>query len=260
MKARNIIPSESISNYVERVLVIEHHEKTLPVALPLFANGSPTLVFTSTRGTMSNNSRGHLILFGQTILPETINFTDDFILIAYFFKPFSLLNIFCVAPSELTDKPINLDLLAPKKIRVLQEQLLNSDTLENMIHLLDNFIFNLITLSKKDSPIVKYVTEKIVHDPSKKVLGLVQKELHVTERTFQRLFEKHIGIAPNIYRRICQFNNAFQQLNNRNFHKLTDIAFENGYTDQSHYIRAFREFTNLTPTDYLDLGAPSKGQ
>jgi AraC-like DNA-binding protein len=32
---------------------------------------------------------------------------------------------------------------------------------------------------------------------------------------------------------------------------LSDIAFENGYADQSHYVRAFKEFTNITPKDYL---------
>jgi len=259
MKVRNLIPGERISDYVERILIIEHNDITVPVSLPLFANGSPTLVFTSTRGTIRNNSKAHLILFGQTILPDTINFTDDFTLIAYFFRPYSLLTVFGVVAGELTDKPIDLHLLASHKINELQEQLLNSDTLEKRIHLLDNYIFGLISVTRTDCPIIKYVTTKIVHDPSTRVLGLVQKELHVTERTFQRLFEKNIGMAPNVYRRVCQFNNAFQQLNNRNFHRLTDIAYENGYTDQSHYIRAFREFTNLTPKDYLNLGSPPQG-
>jgi len=85
----------------------------------------------------------------------------------------------------------------------------------------------------------------------------VQQELFVTERTFQRMFEKNVGIPPNQYRRICQFNTAFRQLQLRKFNKLTDIAFENGYADQSHYIRSFREFTGITPKDYLNFGNPS---
>ncbi|MEO5891901.1 MAG: helix-turn-helix domain-containing protein [Ferruginibacter sp.] len=79
--------------------------------------------------------------------------------------------------------------------------------------------------------------------------------MHLTERTFQRKFEKNIGIAPNLYRRICQFNAAFQQLNNRHYQKLSGIAFQNGHADQSHYVRSFKEFTNLLPTDYLNFGA-----
>jgi len=32
--------------------------------------------------------------------------------------------------------------------------------------------------------------------------------------------------------------------------KLSDVAYENGYADQSHFIRSFREFTGYTPSQY----------
>lgn len=255
MRVKNLKPGDKIAEYVERILVIENYQITNPFSLPLFANGLPTLVFKSTKGTIRNSSTTHLTLFGQTILPEALTFTEDFTLIAYFFKPYSLLSIFGVSPRELTDKPIDLNLLAHKKVTHLQEQLLNAGTTENMISLLDNYISNLISNTKSECPIIKYAATKIVEHPSKEVLIWVQKELHITERTFQRTFEKNIGLAPNLYRRICQFNSAFQQLNNRNYFKLSDIAFENGYADQSHYIRAFKEFTNLTPNEYLNFGS-----
>jgi AraC-like DNA-binding protein len=35
------------------------------------------------------------------------------------------------------------------------------------------------------------------------------------------------------------------------FEKLTDVAYDNGFADQSHFIRSFREFTNVTPNTYL---------
>ena len=82
----------------------------------------------------------------------------------------------------------------------------------------------------------------------------MQDELYITERTFQRMFEDKVGVSPNQYRRIAQFNSAFQQLNQRQFKHFSDIAFNNDYADQSHFIRAFKEFTNLTPKEYLKFG------
>ncbi|TSJ47977.1 helix-turn-helix domain-containing protein [Fluviicola chungangensis] len=38
------------------------------------------------------------------------------------------------------------------------------------------------------------------------------------------------------------------------FEKITDVAYANGYFDQSHYIRSFKEFTNTTPNGYLQSG------
>ncbi len=255
MKVRNLKPNDRIAAYVERILVIENYQITRPFSLPLFANGLPTLLFKSTKGTIGNSYTSNLTLFGQTVLPEAITFTEDFTLIAYFFKPYSLLPIFGVTAQELTDKPIDFNLLSRQKTIELQEQLLNAESVEMMISLLDNYISTLINNAKNDSLIIKYAADKIALNPSKEALILAQKELHITERTFQRLFENNIGIAPNLYRRVCQFNSAFQQLNNKNYHKLSDIAFENGYADQSHYIRSFKEFTNLTPKDYLNFGS-----
>ena len=255
MNVKNLTPNPCIAPYVERILVIESYELATPFLLPLFANGSPTLVFSSVKGSIKNNSTSHLTLFGQTILPETFLLPEDFTLIAYFFKPFAIRSIFSVMAKELTDKPVDLNLLGLKKTNGLQEQLLNAGTIKNRIALLDNYILGLIADVKKDYEALNYAADTIAQNSSPEVLTLVQKELCMTERTFQRMFEKNIGIAPNLYRRISQFNAAFQQLNNRRFHKLSDIGFENGYADQSHYIRSFKEFTNLTPNEYLSLGS-----
>jgi AraC-like DNA-binding protein len=253
MKVSNLLPCEKISNYVERILVIEDVLVTTPFTLPLYANGAPTLLFQTAKGRIKDNSN-NLTLFGQTVFPDTLTIHDDFTLIAYFFKPFSLFALFGVSAQELTNNPIDLNLLAASQTRQLQEQLLNADSTEKMIALLDDYVFSLITKTTADCQLIRFATVAIIQNASKDALLKVQQELHITERTFQRLFEKNIGVAPNVFRRISQFNNAFQQLNNRQFSKLSDIAFSNGYADQSHYIRAFKEFTGITPKDYLKFG------
>ncbi len=253
MKARNILPDRKIAGYADRILIIENNKVTTPFILPLYANGVPTLLFKSVKGKIGGNNANHLTLFGQTVLPETLTLNEDFTLIAYFFKPYTLISLFGVHAQELTDKPIDLDLLFPQQTRLAQERLLNAVTTDQMSCLLDDFILSLINRSSKECPLIKYATTKVANDPSKGSLITVQKELHITERTFQRLFEKNIGVSPNLYRRICQFNSAFVQLNSQRHskQKLSDIAYQHGYADQSHYIRAFKEFTKVTPTEYL---------
>src|SRR5258705_5337209 len=125
MKVSNIMPGDKISKYVDRILVIEENQITTPFILPLYANGVPTILFKSVRGKLGNDNSNHLTLFGQTVLPESLTLTDDFTLIAYFFKPYTLISLFGVPAQELTDKPIDLNLLSPQKSIVLQERLLN---------------------------------------------------------------------------------------------------------------------------------------
>jgi len=42
----------------------------------------------------------------------------------------------------------------------------------------------------------------------------------------------------------------FIQLRNKDYGKLSDIAFENDYSDQSHLIRSFKEFAGISPNQY----------
>ena len=253
MTSHHLIPDQKIAEFVQGILVLEDHDVIKPLVLPLFANGTPTLLFQTTKGKISNGTN-YLTLFGQTVFPDTLTLEGNYTMIAYFFKPYALVSLFGISANELTNNPIDLNLLAPSIAKQLQEQLLNAGSTAAMLSLLDDYILHLITKIKSEIQIVRFATDTISVNPDKEVLVHIQRELHVTERTFQRMFERNVGISPNQYRRICQFNTAFHQLNKRNFRSLTDLALDNGYADQSHYIRTFKEFTNLTPTEYMNYG------
>jgi len=255
MESRHLLPAANIATYVDRILVLEESKLFTPFLLPLYANGVPVLLFKSIKGKIDNLPSEHLTLFGQTVLPEFLSLDDSFVLIAYFFKPFTLTTLFGVAANELTDNPTGLSLLSQKNTALLQERLLNTRSVEDMLTILNEHVFNLIQNAKTTSPLIRYATTEIAKNTSKESLVNIQKQLYLTERSFQRMFEKKVGVAPNLYRRICQFNTAFVQLNRRRHQKLSDIAFQNGYADQSHYIRSFKEFTHITPSEYLKFGS-----
>jgi AraC-like DNA-binding protein len=250
MKVTHPIIAERISGYVKGILVIENYQSKKPFVLPLFANGTPTLVFQTAKAQVKNQSN-YLTLFGQTVSPEQLFIDEQFTLIAYFLVPHSLSTLFGILANELTDNPIDLNLVLHKS--GLQEQLLNAKSLNQKISLIDDYLTTLIRKAKVDVDRNKYAIEKIFQNPFGNILTQVQNELSITERTFQRWFDTNVGISPNQFRRISQFNKAFQQLNNRQYKTLSDVAFTNGYSDQSHYIRAFKEFTSITPTEYLEI-------
>ena len=257
MKVEYRIPNNLIKDVVQKILVIEDCLVTTPFLLPLYANGSPTLLFQTVKGYIDTNSN-HLTLFGQTVSPKTLTLKDNFTLIAYFFKPFSLSTLFSISARELTNNPINLDLIEPSRATELTEQLLNAQSTDEMLLIFDRYIFDLLRTVKTNNEIMKFATDKIARNPHNTILQEVRNNLPLTERTFQRKFKEQIGVSPSLFRRVCQFSAAFAQLQQRDYRSLTDIAFNNNYTDQSHYINTFKEFTNITPKEYLYLGNPLK--
>ena len=82
-------------------------------------------------------------------------------------------------------------------------------------------------------------------------LPTVQNELNITERSLERYFKQYVGISPKLYARINRFQTALETLRKSNFDSLTDIAYQNNYFDQSHFIRDFKEFAGTTPKHFL---------
>jgi len=68
MKGIQYIPTKKIADFVDSILVVENNDVKKTFSLPLFANGKPTLLFQTTKGTIKS-STNYLTLFGQTILP-----------------------------------------------------------------------------------------------------------------------------------------------------------------------------------------------
>jgi AraC-like DNA-binding protein len=42
----------------------------------------------------------------------------------------------------------------------------------------------------------------------------------------------------------------------RQHRQLMQVVFDSGYFDQAHFIKEFKLFTGLPPTDYFRAGAP----
>ena len=73
------------------------------------------------------------------------------------------------------------------------------------------------------------------------------KALHVSERQFERRFSRAIGVSPHHYIRIVRFRKAMRLMKARQFHRLSDLAYDLSYVDQSHFIKDSKAFSGCTP-------------
>lgn len=215
----------------------------------LFTNLSSVLVC----HTVENEIR-ELTLYGKPAPAETWATHENSTIIAYFFKPFTVACLFDIPATEIAEKQIELSNWDAQRTMALKTQLLHAATVAEKIEVLDNLLKHLLHEHSREFEIVQYATDYMMCCPDKEAIATVLKAQNLNERTFQRLFKKYVGITPIQYRRICQFQHSFTQVKGKNFDKLADVAYDNGFADQSHFIRAFKEFTDTTPVDYLKKG------
>jgi AraC-like DNA-binding protein len=233
-----------LADYIRTVLVFDNGSESESSDLPLFINGMSALL-------CKTNNR--ITLFGQSVPVEEWT-TENNETIAFFFKPFALGTIFKLSAQHLKEKPIELNIWNTKKAMALNAPLYLSKSTQEKVEILSHFIFTQIESNQRDCEIIRYATDTIMQNSNADILSQLLQKLNVTERTFQRIFKKYVGVTANEYRRICQHYFAFSHLKSGHFEKLTDVACTNGYFDQSHFIRSFKEFTNTTPNEYLQSG------
>ncbi len=71
-------------------------------------------------------------------------------------------------------------------------------------------------------------------------------------RQLERLYNKYVGVSANTFSTLNRFHNSMNQLLYSDYSKLSDIAFGNGYFDQTHFIKDFKRFAGNTPKSFID--------
>lgn len=70
-------------------------------------------------------------------------------------------------------------------------------------------------------------------------------------RQLERHFKKQIGISPKQLDKAIRLQAILQKLLNQKSDTLTDIAYENEYFDQNHFIKDFKGI-GITPKQFSE--------
>jgi AraC-like DNA-binding protein len=85
----------------------------------------------------------------------------------------------------------------------------------------------------------------------------VVKHTGLSRRRFSQLFREQVGTTPKRYCRLRRFTWVIEQLSAGKGVDWADVAQAGGYSDQSHLVHDFQEFSGLSPTVFLASERPS---
>ncbi|WP_118973288.1 helix-turn-helix transcriptional regulator [Taibaiella koreensis] len=255
MKYQQVPPPPYLAHHVRYFWISENDGDKGPYSFTTIPDGGPGLVFQHPdqgRYLQNGDHMGPLFLYGLSTQHATVTLYGGFSTIGAHFFPHAIKSVFGIDAGELTDISIDFDLISRQQGFLLAEQMAARIPAAEKIALLSQYLFFLVR--KHSHPAhqsMEYLLAHIVKASGKISIKEMQEQLRLSERSMERRFQQYIGMSPKLFTRICRFQASLSQLRQYDFNKLSDLAYDNEFADQSHLIRTFKEFTGATPAQYL---------
>jgi len=125
------------------------------------------------------------------------------------------------------------------------------DDPEARIALLEEFLISVYNPAK-ELQLVQQAINSLSDFTENSSMDEIAAMLELNTRSFNRLFYKHMSIAPVAWKKIARFRHSLQnKLFNARFKKLTEIGYASNFYDQAYFIKVYNKLTGSNPTAFF---------
>jgi AraC-like DNA-binding protein len=251
----------ALARFVEYFWTFEWGERDTVRTLKMFANGvsgilvqhhdgRPALGSTAAGTPVSSGGCPTSFVYGKRTRPSQTFSNGPFRLTGVVFKPQALSMLFKADPMALNDGSAGLGEFSRER---LGEQLLNAKSDHERVALLSTFLRARVDGAGGEDLLVTESLRLVRADIRSIRVPQLLKRLSVSERQLERRFVRAIGVSPHQYIRILRFRKAVQMIKTNQFDRLSDVAYDLNYVDQSHSIKDIKAFSGYTPKHLVEI-------
>ncbi len=249
--ANKIIAKYELELFVKEIFIWENQDDPQNLKLTFFADGYPGIVYLQSEKALllpREKELSGFFLYGQMIAPYELSIRAPYLMIGFQLYPFAAKLFFDVNPKKLNDDCVDLSKINSTATENPLKTLAALSTINSKVEVIARFLLELARKKGLDEYLEIQKAIQIIFDHKGKVIvNELARNLNTTERTLRRKFNECIGISPKKFAKIIQFQTSLTQISMGGFSKLTDVVYENGYADQSHFIRNIKKFTGKKP-------------
>ncbi|MDC8002553.1 helix-turn-helix domain-containing protein [Aureisphaera galaxeae] len=194
----------------------------------------------------SHSKTGRFHVFGQ--IKRYVNLAlpkDGLDIFGVKFHPWIANEIWKTDMHYLTDSCIDLIDLELPEMKTLQEKVYLAKGIQHRMALIENYLS--AHLNYKGETSLKCILSSI-HPNDKRDYS---EQLGIGTRRLEQRFKKEVGIPHKLFLRTQRINKIIGDLCKENPESLTQLALKHSYYDQSHFIRDFKQFTGVNPSQFL---------
>ncbi|MHA7059588.1 helix-turn-helix domain-containing protein [Aquimarina sp. M1] len=168
------------------------------------------------------------------------------------FKPYGTYPFFHFPSEELSGKILSVEEVFGEELLLLREKILKQDTSLDKFNLAEKWLIDRYNHSKIPSDVLLSVVKKLQKEPAANFNTIIESYPYTQKHLIDQ-FKKYIGVTPKYYHRIIRFNDILQQIKQKEHISWSQIAYQCGYADQSHFIKEFNHFSGCNPQEFIKL-------
>jgi AraC-like DNA-binding protein len=150
---------------------------------------------------------------------------------------------------EITDKFIDGELIFPEINEKFCKQVLDVSE-EKALKMIEKMLLDFEPKVDKNILLIEKIIERLNDNIHMSIADLV-KEFGLSERSIQNLFRKYVGVGVKWIMRRKRLQLAAKLAAESKTPDWTSLAYELGYSDQSHFVNDFKATIGITPSRYL---------
>lgn len=155
--------------------------------------------------------------------------------------------------NELNNKVVEADNYFGESILKLREAILSKQNISDKFKVVEEWLIGVFDEIKTPSKEIIDFMNALQKQPFSKHNELL-KDYPKTNKNLIDQSKKYCGLTPKVIHRIFRFNTLLANMNQKKEIVWTDIVYETGYSDQSHFIKEFQEFSGFNPTQFIKKG------
>lgn len=224
----------------------------------LIVNLGETLFVTGGDGRKIRLDQGEAFVAGVHLRPALSRSLGSQVGVHVFLPLESLRCLLQMPMDKLINQVFPLETILGADARRLGETLLYARNCDERIALLDAALAHHFARCVPLSAQQAWALSLLRHRPDLDIAEIAREigwsRKHLAERT-----KDAVGVGPRSFRRLLRFQLLTDSLRGISKPDWARLALEAGYYDQSHLIREFREFAELTPGEYIVRSLPKGG-
>jgi len=163
--------------------------------------------------------------------------------------PFAIPWLFKIPSGETSNEMVDLHSFLGPEGRELEEKIMTAPDNVKRADILSAFLEKRFLNARLKDNTIAVAIKQVIHSGAVYTIPQLADHFNLSTRQFDRKFKEYAGFSPKMYLRLVRLNQAIKQQGSNK--SLTQIAYECGYYDQSHFIHDVKAFTGYHPGFYF---------